>query len=553
MAFIGYWHEIEGPSLFSGRCKLECNPGTLLGVYKVTLPMNRDIFFITLLYLLGCSDSKQFPVAAGNNEGLVTESRSKKIGGETYTTDYGTITVPENRNNPSSRLINIPFLRIHSKADHPAEPVFGLGGGPGNSNLSWDLEFASLFLPERDFVLVGYRGVDGSVRLDCPEVVKALSAVDDPLSENSMKKIGNGWTQCAARISREGTDLNGYTMPECIEDIEFVRSRLGYDRINLLSRSYGTRVAYLYGLQHPEQIFRSVMIGVNPPGHFVWEPGVTDEQLKHYAALWSKDPSMMEASPDLYATIRNELANPPGSWMGFSINPGKLKIATFFLLYHRKTAAMVFDAYVAAGHGDASGLALMSLTYDFVVPTLMTWGDLASKGVSADFDSTRNYTEGMNPSGMPLGAPGTHLLWGPLTFGRWPVKMIPERLRKLQPSQVETLLLNGSIDFSTPAQFGVNELMPVLKNGKQIVLAEYGHVDDVLKVHSENTRLLLTSFYNTGKPDTFLNTDVPMDFRVKWGFSTMAKVGLLLAGLLITGFILVVYWLMRRLRRRLMR
>jgi hypothetical protein len=31
-----------------------------------------------------------------------------------------------------------------------------------------DFQFASRYTDDRDFVLVGYRGVDGSVRLDCP-------------------------------------------------------------------------------------------------------------------------------------------------------------------------------------------------------------------------------------------------------------------------------------------------------------------------------------------------------------------------------------------------
>jgi hypothetical protein len=41
-----------------------------------------------------------------------------------------------------------------------------LTGGPGHSNV--DFQFASRYTDDRDFVLVGYRGVDGSVRLDCP-------------------------------------------------------------------------------------------------------------------------------------------------------------------------------------------------------------------------------------------------------------------------------------------------------------------------------------------------------------------------------------------------
>ena len=43
------------------------------------------------------------------------------------------------------------------------------------------MEFAkaSRFAGNHDVVLLGYRGIDGSVRLDCPEVVSALKHSTD--------------------------------------------------------------------------------------------------------------------------------------------------------------------------------------------------------------------------------------------------------------------------------------------------------------------------------------------------------------------------------------
>ena len=53
--------------------------------------------------------------------------------------------------------------------------------------------------------------------------------------------------------------------------MEAARAALGYDRINLLSYSYGTRVAMIYAWMYPGSIHRSAMIGVNPRGNFAWE------------------------------------------------------------------------------------------------------------------------------------------------------------------------------------------------------------------------------------------------------------------------------------------
>jgi pimeloyl-ACP methyl ester carboxylesterase len=433
-------------------------------------------------------------------------------------------------------LIELPVIRIHAVNKNPAEPIFRLEGGPGLTNVKFNPH--AYLLDNHDFVGVGYRGVDGSSVLDCPEIEKAFKGEgDDVLSEESLKNIGEAWTDCSSRLKQSGVDIDGYNIMEVIEDLESARVALGYERISLLSMSYGTRVAYLYGLKYPNSIHRSVMIGVNPPGHMIWEPATIDAQLKYYAGLWSKDTRMSSRGSDLLATMDHVLHNMPDKWLFFQIDPGKVRIVTFALLFHRQTAPLVFDAYVTAEHGDPSGLALMSIAYNYIVPSMMTWGEMAAKAVSADFDSSRDYSVEMDPPSSIMGSPMGKLLWGPLRFGDWLIKPIPEEYRKLQRSDVETLLINGSVDFSTPAEFAMNELLPYLSRGKQIILSEMGHVDDVFAIQPEATKQLLTSFYETGVADDSLCTYVPMDFNVKWGFPKIAKVGL---GVVVGGTALIV-------------
>jgi pimeloyl-ACP methyl ester carboxylesterase len=140
-----------------------------------------------------------------------------------------------------------------------------------------------------DVVVVGYRGVDGSVKLDAPEVQRAMRGVDeDLLGPASRANFRRAIRQSAARLADEGVDLGGYTIPEVVEDLEEARMALGYERANLLSESYGTRVAQVYAAAHPDRVARSAMIGVNPPGRFVWEPAIIDQQLHHYAELYLK-------------------------------------------------------------------------------------------------------------------------------------------------------------------------------------------------------------------------------------------------------------------------
>jgi pimeloyl-ACP methyl ester carboxylesterase len=163
-----------------------------------------------------------------------------------------------------------------------------LQGGPGVTNM--EFREASWFAERRDVVLVGYRGFDGSSVLDCPEVESALKRSSDFLGEKSFRERADAFRACADRLSADGVDLAGYSLPQRVDDLEAARKALGYGRIDLLSESLGTRIAMIYSWRYPKSIHRSVMLGVNPSGHFVWDEKTTDEQIGRYAALCAKDP-----------------------------------------------------------------------------------------------------------------------------------------------------------------------------------------------------------------------------------------------------------------------
>ena len=119
--------------------------------------------------LLPACGAKEAPIAvpagaqAGDLVGL--EPCTYEANKVKYDADCGTLVVPENRSNPDSRLIALPVIRVRATGDDPAEPIFYLSGGPGQSNLgSQHLEDV---IEKHDFVTVGYRGVGGSSVLDC--------------------------------------------------------------------------------------------------------------------------------------------------------------------------------------------------------------------------------------------------------------------------------------------------------------------------------------------------------------------------------------------------
>ena len=438
-----------------------------------------------------------------------------------YQADCGTLVVQEMRSDPASRLIVLPVKRIRSASLHPAEPIFYLAGGPGQSNM--DFQPPDALLADHDIVLVGYRGVDGTVKLDSPEMAKAMYGVGgDVTSPESLARIAAAMRACSARFQAEGIDLAGYTLPEVIADMEAARQALGYERIHLLSVSYGTRLAQIYAYLHAGRIFRSVMIGVNPPGHFVWEPRTIDAQIAGYSRLCAQDETCREQIPDLQAMMRSVAHGMPSRWLAFPIDPRKVNTVAFLLLFHRSTAGMVFDAYRAAYHGDPSGLALMSWAYDLLVPRASIFGDLLAKGSSADYQPGRDYEQSLRAPDSILGSPMSLLIWAPAAQG-WPVYPQPAELSRVQPSDVETLLVNGSLDFSTPVEFGRDELLPALKNGRLVVLSELGHVGDFWQTQPQAAERLLTSFYTTGQADDSLFTYQPANFKPKISLPLAAK------------------------------
>lgn len=443
--------------------------------------------------------------------------------------DSGTVIVFENRGAKGTRSIRIPVVRIRSLDPTAQIPVFWLSGGPGQSNLhSFGYDY---FLANHDHVMVGYRGVDGDVSLDCPEVTAILEQGGDILSDEMIAAVQNAFGECANRMVGAGTDLDGYTPVDVADDLEEARLALGYETIDIVAESYGTRVAYYYALRYPERVHRLIMIGSQPPGGMVWDPAQNDSLLARYGELWKNDEEARAMCPDLVEAFRTVNRNFPRRWLFFPIYEGTVKASVNAFLFHRGTAAQAFDTYAAAANGDASGLWLFSLVGQRIFPDIVNWGDNASKAVSADYDSTRDYLHELNPPDGLFGAPLGAFLWAPAGSGGWPIRSIDREYHFPQQSKVATLFLSGSLDFSTPAENVERSLVPNFPNGHHVVLAESGHILDLWRSQPAATHRLLTTFFETGEVDTSFVRYSPPSFHVSWGFPLLAK--LLLGGIVI--------------------
>jgi pimeloyl-ACP methyl ester carboxylesterase len=258
---------------------------------------------VTLVLACGGNEAS-IPVPAGAQAGDLVglEPCTYEANKVEYGADCGTLVVPENRADPNSRLIALPVIRVRATGANPAGPIFYLSGGPGTSNLHF--RYLEDVIENHDVVLVGYRGVDGSVVLDCPEISEAVREARVLLSDEALESYAAAGTSCARRLQAEGVDLAGYTIVETVDDNEDARVALGYELISLLGGSYGTRLEMIYEWRYPDSLHRVVMLTVNPPGHFVWDAEVIDEQIEDYAMLCAQDPRCSTRTDDLAASMR---------------------------------------------------------------------------------------------------------------------------------------------------------------------------------------------------------------------------------------------------------
>ena len=510
---------------------------------------------VGLGWLHFAGDSSAVSVPSGAHAGQLTlKPCSYETEDGNAAADCGTLVVRENRHDPDSRLIALPVTRVRAQTASPGPPIFRLQGGPGITNMQFPA--ASRFTPRHDVVLVGFRGVDGSSRLDCPEVDSARAHSRDFLSDGSFEAVARAYRSCASRLGDDGVDLAGYSLPERVDDLELVRRNLGYGAVDLVSESAGTRTAMIYAWRYPRSVHRSVMIGVNPPGHFVWDAKTTGEQVRKYAALCARTADCRSRTPDLAATVRSADERIPGHWWFLPVKRGNVETAAFFGLANATTdgggplsGPLTLDTLRFIDRGDAAGAWLLSVTAQLLFPRGQVWGDVAAVGRTDAGYARRLYASGAN-EGPPLGSPLGDVIWaGGRLLDAWPANPDERQYDRVRDSRVPTLLVGGALDFATPPQNATREVLPHLPNGHQVVLPHLGHTDDFWTYEQDASTRLVEAYLGSGRVDTSRYTVNTIDFTPSVSHGAIAEIvlGVLLGLSALT--VLALLWLGGRLLR----
>lgn len=176
----------------------------------------------------------------------------------------GSFEVFEDRDDKTGRKIglNVMLLPATTAVVKP-DPIFFLAGGPGQSAVDLGVR---LFSPlrksrrERDIVLVDQRGTGKSNSLGCNPDETNYQNWEFSFDEATAKIVSD------LKTCLEELDANPalYTTPIAMDDLDEIRQILGYQDINLLGGSYGTRAAFVYLRRHGETVRSAVLDGVAP-------------------------------------------------------------------------------------------------------------------------------------------------------------------------------------------------------------------------------------------------------------------------------------------------
>jgi len=425
------------------------------------------------------------------------------------TAECATLVVPEEPSKRQGRLLALPVVKLPALGEAGRDPIFWLTGGPGQSNLNYSVNVRGP-LETHDVYMLGYRGADGQEPQQCPELLTAV-VTPHPLSPEAGALIADAARLCAQRITASGVDLRQYSMVNVIGDYESLRIALGVRQVNLIGRSYGTRLAQYYTRLHPHSVRRSIQFGINPPGGFRWYPALTNGVLGEYAQLCAADPACSRRTPDLYKALLTTLARDDVSQGGSAVDMDKVRLGAMFLLGSKSGAVNLFDAVLAAEKGDNSGLARVSSLYEFAAPGGFIWGDLLSKGrgepptpTAQAFKAERRTTP--TSFGSPL-----DLLIGAAASG-WPAQSLPAGFDKAALDKTPTLLVSGNLDTNAPLKRSQTELLPYLPNGHLVILKNQAH-EDWAKEQLPALDRLITGFLRDGIVDASGYVTSPVPFH----------------------------------------
>ena len=361
------------------------------------------------------------------------------------------------------------------------DPVFVLAGGPGQAATEIMPQLSRAFgriSRKRDVVLVDQRGTGGSGKLECPDVPQPV--VGRPLAPEERRRLV---TTCYDALAKR-TDLDAYGTVTFVRDLDRVRAALGYEKVNLVGFSYGTRAAQVYAREFPDRVRTLVLDGVAPMQMTIGSGFEQDAQgaVEHLLARCAAEPGCKARFPALQQDlegllarlaakpvtlqVRDALTNEPRTR---TFGDDELRQVLFAFSYAAETTALLPPLVHAAAGGDlgplAGALQIVSGDIEVTIARPMQLSVVCAEDV---------------PFYPP--APGPNRWFGSKVRDQflelcaaWPVKPVDDAVfRRKVKIDAPALLLSGQADPVTPPRWAELAAQD-LPRSRHLVLPGQGH------------------------------------------------------------------------------
>lgn len=422
--------------------------------------------------------------AAHETDALALESctLSAAYGLRQVDAQCGWFSVPENRADPDSPVIELRVAVIPARTSEPAgNPIFFIAGGPGQSAIDGYLAMSGAFETvdnKRDIVLLVQRGTGKSNPLTCPQA-------DDPLAvAPSPEEVRELVSECLAQLDG---DPRYYTTSVAVDDLDAVREALGYEQINLYGISYGTRVALHYLRQYPDHVRSVVIDGVVPPTRALG-PGIAisaQQALEKQFARCQAHADCQQTYPDLQAEFEKLLAgfSEPrelqlpdpltGEPMTFTWRQDHLRGAVRLLSYQTATTSLLPLLITQAAQGNVTPLAAQAVMVAEQMSGAMALG-MHNAVVCTEDLPFAEISEGERAAIADTYLGTTVIDALQTTCDIWPAGVIDDNFKQPVTSDKPVLLLSGEFDPVTPPAFA-QQVAEHLPNSLHIVAPGQGH------------------------------------------------------------------------------
>lgn len=406
-----------------------------------------------------------------------------EIAGGGVAAECAWLSVPENREQPSGRQVQLHVARIRSLRQEPVgDPLFVLSGGPGQAASDFYISIAPALTRvrrDRDIVIVDQRGTGKSNRLDCTFPDESDITFTDP---RQLRELAHS---CLAKLPG---DPRYYTTSVAVRDLDDVRAALGYERLDLYGVSYGTRVAQHYMRRYPQRVRVAILDGVVPPQLPLGPDVALDAQAAIDTAFARCDSNAdcQRVFPNIattFATLRARVLEHPvplsipdplsAEPTTTQLGAAELSAAVRLLSYSDETLSTLPLLIHEAETGQPQALAAQYLMIKRSLDTQIANG--MHFAVVCSEDAPRWHERDVSDSDLAKTYLGETFMQAMRTIcGEWPRGPVDEDFSKPLQSEIPTLVLSGGNDPVTPSRYG-EQILPGLKNSKHLVLDGQGH------------------------------------------------------------------------------